>query len=388
MGNDSVTKDVETLCKGIVLKLLVLIYVCFIADERRKEFLQSLMLKFRHCPFQVRRNHILDDVLALYKSHDILEVHPFRVEFIGERAIDIGGVARDLFSAVFEAIYEKFFDGCSVFCPVVHPGMDVSALRTIGIIFSHAFLETGLLATRVAFPCLAQMLLGLSIVISEATLSRTFLYSISSHEDDIMKCAFAEMKNGAHQFSQNVFEALMLLLSRFNIREVPSPKNLKETLINVAYYEFIAKPASALAIIHSGVPSQHKAFWKSLNISFLQSVYQAQCVSTIMVLKMFENAEGYNETEERMLNYLRQFIGSMSQEELHIFLRFVTGGAACSSNQVGVTFNSLAGVQRRPIAHTCSPSLELSTTYISYTEFVSEFKACLCNQYSWIMDSL
>ena len=115
MGNDSVIKDVETLCKGIVLKLLVLIYVCFIADERIKEFLQSLLLKFRDSPFQVRRNHILDDVLALYKSHDILEVHPFCVEYIGERAIDIGDVATDLFSAIFEAIYKKFFDGCSVF---------------------------------------------------------------------------------------------------------------------------------------------------------------------------------------------------------------------------------------------------------------------------------
>ena len=342
----------------------------------------------RLSPIQIRRTHILEDVLAIYNSREVLEVHPFRVEFIRERAIDIGGVARDLFSAFFEAVYQKFFDGCSVFCPVVHPGMDVSALKTIGTIFSHAFLETGLLATRIAFPCLAQMLLGLSIVISEATLFRTFLCSISSHEDDIMKCAFAEMKEGAHQFSHNVMEGLMLLLSRFNIREIPSPRNFKETLISVAYYEFIAKPASALAIIHSGIPSQHKAFWDSLSITFLQSVYQAQCVSTMMVLKMFENAEGYNETEERVLNYLRQFIGNMSHEELHVFLRFVTGGAACSSNQVGVTFNSLAGLPRRPIAHTCSPSLELSTTYISYTEFASEFKAYLFNQYSWIMDSL
>lgn len=158
----------------------------------------------RLSPIQIRRTHILEDVLAIYNSREVLEVHPFRVEFIRERAIDIGGVARDLFSAFFEAVYQKFFDGCSVFCPVVHPGMDVSALKTIGTIFSHAFLETGLLATRIAFPCLAQMLLGLSIVISEATLFRTFLCSISSHEDDIMKCAFAEMKEGAHQFSHNV----------------------------------------------------------------------------------------------------------------------------------------------------------------------------------------
>ena len=78
----------------------------------------------------------------------------------------------------------------------------------------------------------------------------------------------------------------------------------------------------------------------NLLASHFYSLYQAQCISTIMVLKMFENAEGYNETEERVLNYVHQFIGNMSQEELHVFLRFVTGGAACLSNQVGVTFNS------------------------------------------------
>ena len=182
--------------KLLYLKIICSFYQCSIAEEKRKSFLLSLRLLLRLSPIQIRRTHILEDVLAIYNSREVLEVHPFRVEFIGERAIDIGGVARDLFSAFFEAVYQKFFDGYSVFCPV-HP-------KTIGTIFSHAFLETGLLATRIAFPCLAQILLGLSIVISEATLFRTFLCSISSHEDDIMKCAFAEMKEGAHQFSHNV----------------------------------------------------------------------------------------------------------------------------------------------------------------------------------------
>ena len=90
-----------------------------------------------------------------------------------------------------------------------------------------------------------------------------------------------------------------------------------------------------------------------------------------------------------MFNYLRQYIGNMTLEELRLFLRFVTGSSVCSATKIEIQFNMLSGLARRPISHTCSNLLELSATYLSYPEFVKDFKHVLSDKtYTWIMDSL
>ena len=103
---------------------------------------------------------------------------------------------------------------------------------------------------------------------------------------------------------------------------------------------------------------------------------------------MLEDQEGETANEERVLGYLRQFIASLSAKDLRAFLRFCTGSTVCTKNKLSIAFNSLEGASRRPIAHTCEPSLELSSNYSTYPEFVTEFKAFLSNEYFWIMDAL
>ena len=52
-------------------------------------------------PHYVNRKNIYPDVLKLYANQSITKEYPFYVEFQGEKAIDIGGVSRDMFSAFF-----------------------------------------------------------------------------------------------------------------------------------------------------------------------------------------------------------------------------------------------------------------------------------------------
>ena len=172
---------------------------------------------------------------------------------------------------------------------------------------------------------------------------------------------------------------LLSLLSHFNSRQIPTPKSIHQHVTNVATYEFLIKPAAALAVIHSGVPQQHRPFWNRMGIASLLSLYKAQSVCPAMVLRMIDDAEGQNATQERILGYLRQYIGNMGSDELRTFLRFTTGSSVCSALKIQVQFNMLCGASRRPIAHTCTPSLELPATYSTYTEFVSEFRSCVAS---------
>lgn len=303
------------------------------------------------------------------KGDELLKEFPFCIEFCGEKGIDIGGVSRDMFSAFYESTYTRVFDGSSLCCPFVSPEMNPKCLSPIGFVISHGYLVTGILPTSVAFPCLALALLGTEVSIPDDILLQSFMDSISVHELSIVKDAMLEVKQQLPSFSSGVSDGVLSLFSRFNYRQIATPATFEKMVINSAKYEFLSKPAAAIMMLHRGIPEQHKPFWTKMGLNGLYTIYKALSVSTTMVLDMVEEAEGCNQSEERVLSYLCQFIGNMGPDELISFVRFVTGTPTCSTLKINVSFNMLAGASRRPIAYSCS-SLILSTTYTTYQEFV------------------
>ena len=70
--------------------------------------------------------------------------------------------------------------------------------------------------------------------------------------------------------------------------------------------------------------------------------------------------------KDRVFHYLKTYIRGCKQEELHLFLRFMTGSSVLIGKKL---FNSLSGLGRRPISHTCDSNLELPINYSSFPEF-------------------
>lgn len=338
---------------------------------------------------QIRRSELLDDVVTLYRKNQpkIYQEYPFHIKFVAEKAIDAGGVSRDMFSAFFEEMYKAYFDSANLLSPIVHPGMDVEVMSILGAIISHAYIATGILPIRIAFPTLACCLLGANTEISSEVLIQTFIDSLSLYDASVIKRACAEARAKQPVFSSDLMSLVLSVFSRYGVRQLPTPPQLQQTLSQVAAFEFISKPSAAISLLYSGVPDQHRPFWQELHADDFLTIYGAQTVSVETVLTMLENAVGTNANEERISCYLRQYIGSMNSDTLRSFLRFVTGSTVCSSPSIEVTFNGLAGSARRPIAHTCTPSLELSWTYKTYFEFVDELDKCLSNPYTWFMDA-
>ena len=84
---------------------------------------------------------------------------------------------------------------------------------------------------------------------------------------------------------------------------------------------------------------------------------------------------------------MRDFIRGLREDELPLFLRFVTGQDILPHQPIRLMFNRLEGILRRPIAHTCSNLLELSLCYETIQQFSREFKVILCDPASYVMDS-
>ena len=171
----------------------------------------------------------------------LLHEHPFTVRFRGEKGVDFGGVCRDMFSAFFEDMYQRVFDGNALLAPVVHPGVDFSVLAKIGTAISHAYLACGVLPIRIAFPALVRCLLGTSTVISESILREAFIDNLCSYEADALKEAYAQLREDPQRkgFSNEVSDKLINVFSRYGSRQCATPNNLKQMIIQVASYEFL-----------------------------------------------------------------------------------------------------------------------------------------------------
>ena len=90
------------------------------------------------------------------------------------------------------------------------------------------------------------------------------------------------------------------------------------------------------------------------------------------VIKLL-SANPMNDAERESFEHLKRFVKNLKEDGLSAFLQFTTGSNAIVCESIGVTFTSLDGLERRPIAHTCTPVLELPTTYKSYNELSEEF---------------
>ena len=88
--------------------------------------------------------------------------------------------------------------------------------------------------------------------------------------------------------------------------------------------------------------------------------------------------------ERETLCYLKKSIRGISSDDLSKFLRYVTGADVICVDKITGGFNELDGAERRVIAHTCGPLLELPSTYDCYVKF-KEFLNLLQSGY-WCMD--
>ena len=138
----------------------------------------------------------------------------------------------------------------------------------MGAIISHAYMVTGILPVRVAFPCLAQCLLGTTVAVPSSILGETLIDSLTPYEADIVKRAFEEVNCQFTTFSTVVMTGLLSLLSRFNSRQLPTPLKFQQIVGQVASYEFLRKPSAALAVI----PSQYKPFWEQVGVPSTQHI--------------------------------------------------------------------------------------------------------------------
>jgi hypothetical protein len=131
------------------------------------------------------------DVIKLYADGCILNENPIHITFVGEIALDQGGVQREMFAAFWMQAYSILFEGSNLLIPMIHPQMDMSVLPTIGRIISHGYLVAGILPIKIALPTLMIILLGSSVTVTNDVLLDTLFDYVTYSEKEIFQQALS-----------------------------------------------------------------------------------------------------------------------------------------------------------------------------------------------------
>ena len=122
-----------------------------------------------------------------------------------------------------------------------------------------------------------------------------------------------------------------------------------------------------------------KAF---IDISSLNNLYR-QLEPTAKKLITLLKANPTDDSERDAFNYFKRFIRGLPESHLGKLVKFITGSDLVTVPSIDVTFIKYENkFSRRPIAHTCSPSLELPAAYNNFCELREEFTNIL-SQNNW-----
>ena len=246
-------------------------------------------------------------------------------------------------------------------------------------------MQCGFLPLKIVFPTLAAMLLGTNVQVPSPLLLSSFIDSLNTYEQGVLRAGL-ESKNA---FAPEIYAKLISIISRFEGRQLPTPSNFREIVVQLARYQFLVKPMPATLAIYTGLPDFERPFWEGKSLADIYLLYISMLATPEKVIALVQEPESMNSGEQRVFTYLLQMIGNMRQHELSAFTRFVSGSSVCLEKKISVAFNNLSGLGRCPIEHTCDCLLELPLSYLSYLDFVTEFQSILSDtEYTWCMNAV
>ncbi|XP_057315313.1 uncharacterized protein LOC130656470 isoform X1 [Hydractinia symbiolongicarpus] len=276
------------------------------------------------------------------------------------------GVSRDIYSSFWNEVYNAYLYGEQERVPQVRHDLYKQEWRAIGMIILKGYVDTGYFPISLSRAFLCFCLFG---EVPEELLISSFLKYLSSDESQLVTKAIGknEGKNVIHS------DEFAEILEQFKCKTVVIESNVKSVIIElascweVAFSELKKKPE---------FPSMKN----------IVKFYERLEPTTKKVVALFKNVHTSSSAEQDSFNYLKRYVRGLETIMLKKFMKFITGSDNMVVDTVEIIFTRPeSNFSRRPVAHTCTPRLELPSTYNNYCELREEFSNILQSS-EWELD--
>ena len=324
---------------------------------------------------------IVQDMVDAFKNPQALlkVVHLKAVNERGEdeEAEDVGGVFRDLLSAFWTDFLRGHSVGEIEVVPCIRHDFGFEEWRSVARIIIKGLREVDYFPIKISKAFMTSCVFGESAV-AEDVLLESFYNYLPADDAVVLKTSVEKETINVYGDDEDVLD---ILTSLFSKRIISTGPDLKLLLIELSHKEII-QAAAYIREAWEDVFSSDQLVHTVLEFNILY----ARCKPTNKKVLQLLDADVKSDLERESLQHLKKFVRSLPYDNLKKFLRYTTGADILCVEHINIMFTHIsAGLNRRIIAHTCGPTLELPTTYECYAEFKEEFLNILSSGY-WSMD--
>ncbi|CAC5426269.1 unnamed protein product [Mytilus coruscus] len=298
---------------------------------------------------RVHRSDLLNDMITIFKQQDIIQRN-LMFEYVNEIGSDLDGVSRDVYSSFFWIEFLRCSsEGEDCRIPALNSRWQADEWMSIGRIMAKDYLDDQIFPLQLSKVTTIVIALGEETVTS-ADLFNSFLHFVSQTDRDLIQAALKDDLKGEDK------DELLDLLERFQCSINPSKDNMKSIIDKIAHKELIQKPKYAMD--NMAITRRETFMGTFLSIDKLLEIYVNLEPTPRKFFKLLK-ASPITNSDNASLRFFQQYVRGQNTVSLRKLLRFLTGSETITVPKIDISFTQLEGFNRRPIARTCGPSLEL-----------------------------
>lgn len=322
----------------------------------------------------LHRGQMLKELIQVFAEESIMEDDLYFKVILPdgklEKAVDDGGVLRDVLSEFWNDFYEQCTMGNGFKVPYLRHDFGEQEWRSVGRIITFGWQKEKYLPVRLAPVLLEQALSGFV----ESNVVDSFYKYVSESERVIFESCCSDFESVDQ-------EELLEIMDIHNCRRIPTADNIEQIVRELAHQKLIQEPAFVIeqwSKTLAPVRSELKG---------ISAVYEELQPTSRKIIRSIIYPSTQNSQEQQITKYLSAYLRESDNQHLSFFLRFCTGSDVFTGKSITVSFTQIQGFQRRPVAHTCGCYLELPVSYESYPDFRHEMNKVLESNV-WVMDIL
>ncbi|KAK3097567.1 hypothetical protein FSP39_010956 [Pinctada imbricata] len=285
-----------------------------------------------------------------------------------EAAEDAGGVTRDILVEFWTSFYDECTLGSSHKVPCLRHDFGQREWLSVAKIIAFGWCSVKYFPIKLSPIFMQYCMYGR---FSDNILDSFFKY-IPENDAKTLRAALDDVSSVDEEELYDIF-------SQFDLKRVPRQTNMDRIIREMAHKELIQAAMFVSDCWYPVLRGLH------LPVEKLLSLYKDLIPNPRRVLSLLKFPDDLCADGQTTSNHLKRFIRGLDDNLLTRFLRFCTGADLLTEGSITVSFVDVQGVQRQPVAHTCSSMLELPKKYDNYLQFRSEFSNVLKSDI-WIMD--
>lgn len=287
------------------------------------------------------------------------------------------GVSRDVYSSFWQDVSDAFFVGEKERVPYVRHDLYVKEWEAIGKIILKGYIDTEYFPT---FLSKAFLVFCLHSEVSDDLLVASFLNYLSTDErtmlQNVLKTKDIEILNS---------DEFLEFKEQFGCKTHVKAENLERVVIEIARQEIIQK-SHLMASSWRVTLAELKNKPQFCSIESITKFYNDLEPTSKKIINLFKEILPTTGAEREAFNFFKRYIRGLDTPLLKKLVKFLTGSDILIIESIDIIFTKPeSSFERRPIAHTCAPCLELPSTYNSYCELREEFSNIL-NSNDWEID--